>query len=122
MAARSRMCTVLIVVALVITLALSVAGIYTLATTTAPQGIREWVAYSFLPLAVLLASSLLLCSKPWAVAAVSAEVLVAAGVLLVALLNHGLPNIAVPWTWTHLALAVAFTAGNITWALQGKGA
>ena len=120
MVARSRMCTVVIAIALAATLVLSIAGIYTLLTTTVPQGIREWVAYSFLPIAVLLLSSLMLCAKPWAVVVVGVEVLLAAGVLLVALLNHGLPHIAVPWTWVHLALAVAFTAGNLIWALQGK--
>jgi hypothetical protein len=113
------MCTVVIAVALSVTLLLCVAGIYTLLTTTVTPGIREWVAYSFVPLAVLLLSAFLLCSRPWAVAVVGAEVLVAAGALLVALLNHGLPHIAAPWTWTYLALAAVFAVGNVVWALQG---
>jgi hypothetical protein len=117
---RSRMCAAIIVAGLVITFFLSVVGIYTIVTTTAPHGFREWVAYSFLPLAVLLVSSFMLCSKPWAVTVISMEVLVAAGVLLVALLNHGLPHIAVPWTWTHFVLAVVFIVGNVLWGLHGK--
>ena len=42
------------------------------------------------------------------------------GTLLVALLNQGLPEIAGPLTWGHVAAVAVFIFGDVIWILQSK--
>lgn len=116
----NRMCNVVLTIALVVTAILSAVGIYTLLTPTVQASVSEWVAFSFVPLAALLMTSYFLCSRPWALAVIAIQVLIAAGTLLVALLNHGLPEIAGPWTWGHVAAVAIFIVGDVIWILQSK--
>src|SRR6266508_1046349 len=69
----NRMCNVILTIGLVVTAILSAVGIYTLLTPTVQAGVREWVAYSFVPLGALLVTSFLLCSRPWALAVIAAQ-------------------------------------------------
>src|SRR6266508_4272369 len=69
----NRMYNVILTIGLVVTAILSAVGIYTLLTPTVQAGVREWVAYSFVPLGALLVTSFLLCSRPWALAVIAAQ-------------------------------------------------
>lgn len=114
------MCNVILTIALVATAILSAIGISAGLTPTVKAEVWEWVAFSFVPLAALLVTSYFLCSRPWAVAVIAVQVLVAGGTLLVALLNHGLPEIAGPWTWGHVAVVAVFIVGDVIWILNSK--